>query len=1224
MSRLLRTSSIFAAILLMLLGSLVVLFPQKALAANETYRWTSNTTVVANGGDLQGDTTFTANAPALPSLFATMTYRTGCQFKVQMSVLANNASGRLTLPQSAGGPGDGITNRCSVEIAQTYNNQVVTLQGTRPGPGDAPETQLQKHISVMLYSPSAAAQSPQSVTFVWRNAAGATVATTTSPQHSDTAGNSNDPNLQVVRYETGTDLDPGTYSVCPSAIVGCQNFTKVKYQGLSLTYGESLSARNIDVTLQLSVTRPDKDPYAVGPIELSLQLADGTGPVVKTQTDRFSTPGVPGSAATSQSTISLRGTFTNVDAGTYKVCTVVSNVCQNVTKDTNRDAEVTLTESLAPPPAAGTTDTCATQSGALGWLTCPVISWAAEAAESLSVLIVNLLKLDTDTLFNSSNDPSKQATSAAFHSAWAGFRNIAYGILVIIGLIMIASQIFNIEIFNAYTLRKMLPGIIIAIIFVTLSWDLMEFLYNMSNAAADAVMEIIKLPFQQVEAVRDKDIGTVIGGLLQLILFGGAAAGAVVAYAALGGPAVVLALVASVALSVFSVFLLLAARNVVAYFLVIVAPVPIMMAAFEPLKKGFSFWKGLVVVIVITVPGVAGILAVTTVGSAIAAAAAQSQTGLDSAFSYISAFVIVVAGVAMTWTLFLQMDKITGFLGNVANKATGKAREGLKNFRGNTMKRRTGEVLSGQRDWGAVGKTMRYASLSGKPGMGGNVFTKKGWQNRMQKLAYAENAMMGKTGSELLKNEDGSVSGNDDGMAVVTQGVKDDGDYDNKYVARKRAQHERKNPGIAWTNEMEAEARTEAQDTRREIVARMGSAINSRATRRAAAHARWTSVSAYNDWDLDTEAGQRGMRTEMAEEIGAMMNEGGMTMTEVAATLKKNSQRTDISGHSFPQIMFQAKEIAERYKARKEGKTVTKGRKMSESGDVVRDTTGKALEDDLYLIDRVTGQQATVDKATGVATIVDKSGKTVTIDAGRVETALMTAGEMETWDLRSIEYVNAGQDMGQRTESVKVHASVARRRIQKQFRKFNKELLEARKGSAAAEKQFGDLRQPLELAVAEEQRALSGAFPPDMDSAQIEAVQRGAQEKVRSIREQMAKAQAEKAKHDAAADQIQVELVRQVATVMGKQTVMGSYSSPENQRVFYEGVLSQPVDPTNPNGKTIMQYGEELRESSEVFRNFERSYTQRATAGAAAALAASTAAGAAAGPGAGMPPPGRI
>lgn len=1189
-------SAAAASILALLFVSFVAgLFPPKAFAAGETYRWTSHTTVEVSGGDLQ-TSTFTATGPASTSLRGTMTHRTGCQFRLNLLVSAFNNSGTLSIPQSVGSPGSpsGINNPCSPDIANPYNNQRVTIQGTRPGPGDAEETHDQKRVSVILYSPSPASQSPQTVTFTYKNAAGQTVDTTTSPQHSDTAGNSPDPNLRVVRYLSTTYLEPGDYTVCPSAIAECRNFRKEKYQPASISLGESLSSRDVIVKVEVTTRRSLDQAYSAGPAQISLQKADGTGETLTAQTNTIT---IPASNDTSvvDSTVTLEGSFSNISAGVYKACVTVINVCQNITKDAGNDAQVTLrvsgsdADNLTGNPSGNKPKTCAQEAKGIGWLFCPLIISMSQASEKLTEFIVGLLELKTEQMFT---DPD---TSPAYKAAWAGFRNIAYAILVIIGLIMVASQVFNVEILSAYTLRKMLPGIIAAVVFVTFSWEIMEFLYNLSNDAAYALADIIQAPFQGIDSVA----GVIEGNVLQ-DLFGRAALGILTAiglagvaiYAALGGVTVILALAASFILSLFSVYVLLEARNVVAVLLLILSSVAIICAAFEPFKKVFIFWRGLVIVIIVTVPGVAVVLTFASVGSLIAAAPGGPG-------DILTAFIILIAGFAMVWTLFLQMDKITGFMGNVASKVTGKAQQALAGYRSNTLKRRTGEVLSGQREMGLLGTTMRYGSMAGRPGMPGmarGLLTKEG----RAKMALAEAALLGKTSHDLLKNEDGSVSGNDDAMAVITKGVKNAADYEAKYVERKKAIHDRNNAirrakgeqEQVWDEKHQSDAQHEALETRQEIETRMRSDIGTRATRLAAAHARWGSVSAYNDYNLDSKEGRRGMRAEMAEEIGGMMDSGLMTMTEVAATLKKNNQRTDISGHSFPQIMFQAQEIAKRYKERKAGKGI-KGRKMDETGGVVTDkTTGRAIETDLY-VDSITGG-----------------------------TALMSDDEMEAWDRRSIEYVNAGQDMGQRTEAVKVHAGVARERIQKQFRKFNKELLAARKDSKAAEQQIIELKPQLEAAVAEEARALSGAVPSGMGAIEYEQRQRGAQEKVRTIRQQMVQAQAEQAKHQGVADQIQVELVRQMATAMGKQTVMGSYSSPENQRVFYEGLLSQPIDITNPNGPTIMQYGEQLREESEVFRNFERSYTQRATAGAQAALAQQTAAGAQAGPGGGMPPPG--
>lgn len=213
----------------------------------------------------------------------------------------------------------------------------------------------------------------------------------------------------------------------------------------------------------------------------------------------------------------------------------------------------------------------------LNFWVCGFINLVSKTAQGLDSGVLALLKIDTDTIFN---DSGNSKVGNAYFLAWSAFRNIAYAILVLFALVMIASQIMGLDFVDAYTLRKMLPRLIIAAILIAVSWNGMDFLFNLSNDGADAVRAIISAPFQGLNVTvgntASNDISLAL--ILPTLLSVGAVAGvATLALLGLGGIA---ALIGSVVLAVFSAWVLLIARDVIADMLIIMSPVAIIFWAF--------------------------------------------------------------------------------------------------------------------------------------------------------------------------------------------------------------------------------------------------------------------------------------------------------------------------------------------------------------------------------------------------------------------------------------------------------------------------------------------------------------------------------------------------------------------------------------------------------------------------------------------------------------------
>ncbi|HEU5087006.1 MAG TPA: hypothetical protein VFT99_06155, partial [Roseiflexaceae bacterium] len=242
----------------------------------------------------------------------------------------------------------------------------------------------------------------------------------------------------------------------------------------------------------------------------------------------------------------------------------------------------------------------------------------------------------------------------------------------------------------------------------------------------------------------------------------------------------------------------------------------------------------------------------------------------------VTAMIILLAGYALLWTVFLQLDKVTGYFGNVMSQASGRAQKALSGYRNNTMQRRRQEAIQGQRNL-PFGRTMRRLSLAGQAGNGGFI----GRQNRAR-LAAAEQAMMQQSAAKRLEQEGGRMSGDDDAMALAMQ---------------------RGMTADRFVREYQARTGRDGRRALADMEASFGAQIGTQAMRVSAAKARWGSVSAYNDFDIDTPEGARNMYRQMMQDAGEMVADGQMSVTDVVSAMKKNNQRADISGHSFPQMM---------------------------------------------------------------------------------------------------------------------------------------------------------------------------------------------------------------------------------------------------------------------------------------------------------------------------------
>jgi len=248
-----------------------------------------------------------------------------------------------------------------------------------------------------------------------------------------------------------------------------------------------------------------------------------------------------------------------------------------------------------PDANAEDTDTaCSDALTPFGWVMCPLLS-LADNIYGFMVGVINDLLFFESGLYDTNE----------VKDAWRVFANLASAIIVLIALVMIAAQIFNFEVFNAYTVKKVLPRIVIAAILIQLSWFLFSAMIQIVNAIGTGLYWLLLAPFPNYNDnngggtfVSITDIiqggneggggGEVAGNIFGTVLSGG---GLVLGAVAIKGAWVSLILMAvGVIISIAVALFTLIVRQAILIILLVISPLAIAFWILPGTNKFWNMW----------------------------------------------------------------------------------------------------------------------------------------------------------------------------------------------------------------------------------------------------------------------------------------------------------------------------------------------------------------------------------------------------------------------------------------------------------------------------------------------------------------------------------------------------------------------------------------------------------------------------------------------------------
>lgn len=439
----------------------------------------------------------------------------------------------------------------------------------------------------------------------------------------------------------------------------------------------------------------------------------------------------------------------------------------------NPDAQVP-TESTAEQEED---NSCESAGGALGWIMCPIAGLLDSVVGFLDENIRELLYVNQDYF------DTDEGSGTALKKAWTQFRNIAYIILIPIMLVMVIGTALGFEVFSAYTIKKALPRMIIAIIFITLSWYICVFLVNFFNVIGGGLTNLVTAPFREINSVIGEAGRSPLKGALdaagitqrgngwvQSVASGTTATtlgvvGTVGALATgIASLGIIMSTLATAALVLGAIFLLLVARQMIIIALALVAPLAILAWIFPGNDKLWKLWWGSFSKLLMLYPLITLLIGVGQVFAYVTGPARMGDNQLITVIIIIAAFIMPFFFIPFA---FKWAGGVFGNLAGMVNDRNRGVLDRLKKGRENMRGRHMSDAKNFGRFKGTNAVTRRLNDLGG---MGTNRPTAWGTRSRLQASRSAGQAIKA---AEDLKNDTVYQANQNDDKFLLALGDRD-------------------------------------------------------------------------------------------------------------------------------------------------------------------------------------------------------------------------------------------------------------------------------------------------------------------------------------------------------------------------------------------------------------------------------------------------------------------
>lgn len=330
-------------------------------------------------------------------------------------------------------------------------------------------------------------------------------------------------------------------------------------------------------------------------------------------------------------------------------------------------------------------ETCTDQLNPFGWVLCPIITLTESVYMFMADVVSNLLFVD-EASYSSQN----------VNSSWRIFTNIANSLLILIGLVIIASQILGFEFISAYTIKKALPRLIIGAILIQLSWFLFTSLISISNALGTGLYSLLLTPFGfngngfvglldifsksgvPIDSSENLNNG-LFNGVGLLITGAAVGAGAAASISALQGLWLLFVLfLIGVLISILVALFVIIARQGLIIILLVLSPVALALWILPGTNKYWKIWWDNFIKLLMLFPLIMLLFATGTIAAYILASSSGSNDYTYNLFALMAYFIPIFL-IGSTFKLAGSgLQAISGISGKLGTKVRGSGMFGLR------------------------------------------------------------------------------------------------------------------------------------------------------------------------------------------------------------------------------------------------------------------------------------------------------------------------------------------------------------------------------------------------------------------------------------------------------------------------------------------------------------------------------------------------------------------
>jgi len=396
-------------------------------------------------------------------------------------------------------------------------------------------------------------------------------------------------------------------------------------------------------------------------------------------------------ATITKATAVLTGQFTGVAAGPWTVCIadITASPCQTITKVTGKALTLNFTGTAADASTllnlndqqGSTLPSCESSGFSLSWIMCPLIEGLAKATDGIySDLVQPLLKTPpvvinqpANCTVTGSQAPPAGCDVAKTYQVWSDFRTYGDIFLVLALLGLVFGEIIGGGIIQAYTAKKMLPRILLAVVLINLSIYFVAALLDITNVLGSGLSDLITAPFSSAGAFYIH----LNGGASGIGLFGFVGAAGAGIWALTLGPELIIMFLLFVLLpalfAMLAVLFTVIIRQGIIIFLVISSPLAFALYVLPNTEQYFKKWWHLLFTTLLVYPIIAVIFALANVLSVTLSDGAYQQNGGAATISQLVAMVAIVMPLFLIPFAFKMaggiMGSIYGGLSSLGKKA---------------------------------------------------------------------------------------------------------------------------------------------------------------------------------------------------------------------------------------------------------------------------------------------------------------------------------------------------------------------------------------------------------------------------------------------------------------------------------------------------------------------------------------------------------------------------